>query len=349
MPLFRPESLVNVKHTVAESFSDIDLVSDTIGDESTDLQLALELAHAEINEVIKAEIGEENFPAYQDSLDSSSKYRRTERTLLHRNRRSRIAMLGFGALAAISFVKSAQHFISNEFTIFEYPVPISLEHGNVQDCYDDPTGTQLIIDGIWRDPEPSDNTSVSNCLINMADQVEGDLQESREDKVVRPYASNVELLIRNIRAEAVSPGEAASKELVDEQNTVQEAITARDDHLYAEIMASLGYTMLGLFMTTPAGVSAQNYRSRKKSLGLLHELRAYKYEDVRYAVEADLLARECEPEEKLVHRMTAIGMEGERQIVLLPKTDRPADRKYGNRWSSLYELSTALGEQKTPS
>lgn len=341
------ERLVEVTPVISDDFFSADILERIPhNDESADRQLALELARAEVDEVVRTEIGDENFKVFQDSLDSNVKYHRSEQKLMQRMRRSRIAMFGFGVLSAMSFVRSAQHFVDSEFTMFEAAVPTTMTYRDVQDCYDDPAGTQLVMNDIWRETQPGDDASTSNCLTSMADELASELEESRSLKSVKPDAENVEKLIEDIRSEAALPGDAASKALTNEQQAIQDSIESRDDSHFNNTMAGLLYALLGIGLTNGTSWQRDTYRNRKRGLGIIQELHPYRYDDVRSAVKAELHARRgaktTAAETPIQHTVTTIDSQDEKHIVLLPTLAGQKSKEDYQRYLTMYELSNTL-------
>lgn len=340
------EPLVEIKSVIDEDYFVTDvLVSAGIGDSAADYQQALELARVDVDEAVKAEVGEEAFAVIEDTLDNSVKYDGAERSLLQKMRRSRIAMLGFGALAALSLGKSAQHFADSEFTMFEPNVPSSMAYRNPQECYDDPAGTQLLIHGIWREVEPGDDASTSNCLTNLADKIESDLQESRSYKSVAPDAEKVEALVDHIRVEAGQVGDTASRELVSKHDAVQESITSRHDGQVSNTLTGLVYVLLGTPLSLSALSQRDNYRDRKRALGLLRELRPYAYGDVQAAVTAESRRENTQLPES--YTVSVTGSEEQKELVLLPHlyAHKGGTNNFQRR-CALHELRDVLSESK---
>ena len=337
--------ILEVKTPVENYFSDLTPEISSILS-PTEVQLALEMAKAEVDEAIRTEIGEDNFNTIENVVNSSEKYQLAEAGLLKRNRRSRIAMMGFGLIAAISFGKAADHTVESEFTFFSN-VPINMAYSNVQDCYDDPAKEQLILDGIYRDVEPTDDASITNCLVKIASVIDGELQDEGDNKIIKPYKDEFSELIKDIEVLAASPEGTNHEFIADQQSKIQEDVLSRDDHLAYELLAGIGFMLLGTVSLMPTMVSRENLQIRKRTLRLLSALRNYKYEDALNAVNTDIYARMGHTSEVTAHQMTSLVTGQVKEITLLPQKDSSVDKRYDNRWNSLYELSKVLNSAGT--
>jgi hypothetical protein len=290
--------------------------------EEHDAEVALVQARRELDDMLRANLGEDDFNVLQETMENATVYDRAEKTLLQRLRRSRIAMLGFGALSALCLTKSAQHLASGGGPTGIF-LPLAgkattLTYSDPNDCYVDPAGAQLVMDGIYRTPEPGDDASVGNCLQKQAGQMREELEEASSRPAVKPYVSQAEYIIDDIDELAEQPGDVFPDELNDRLEDVQESILSKEDHLSDEIMAGLWYAVGAIAAFAPTGFRRDDVRNRKKAVQLLDELAAYKHQDVVEVIKDELYHHPTKLQGGMV---TVIGTGEERQIVLLPDYD----------------------------
>lgn len=309
-----------------------------------DYARARELAFLELLQVEKSAVGEENYLIYQESNNNSVKFGDAEKTLMSRVRRSRIAMVGFGVLTSIGLIKTTQLFVDSEFYMFDGSVPSSLQYHDVTDCYADPAGTQLLLNGQWREVEEGDDDSVDNCLTTLLGKLETDLEDSRDSNAVSPYLTDYEAFLDELRGLSADPGKTPAQTLVDKQNELQEAVISRDDYLTNKLLSSFVLLFPSLLLLVPTGISAENAINRRRSLSLLRVLRAYgyKYDEVKNALNKEVYADAESYDETMSHTMSNIGCDYEKDVTLLPLKKRKKNNKYDSRWSSLSALLDAL-------